>query len=73
MPAKTTDFATRLRLALAGHNRQAVCDKVGKSLRAMTGWLNGSNQPLASTVADLARVLGVSGDWLLGLSRRRKP
>lgn len=56
------------------YNRQAVCDKIGKSLRAMTGWLNGSNEPLASTVAALCQVLGVSADWLLGLSadpRRR--
>ena len=67
-----SEFKDRLREALKGHDRQEVCDKIGRSLRAMTGWLNGANEPLASTVAALCLTLKVDADWLLGLRHRPK-
>jgi len=66
-------FSHRLRLALRGHNRLEVCAAIGKSRRAMTGWLNGSNQPLAGTLAALCEVLNVSPSWLLGFTTMRRP
>ena len=61
------EFRHRLREAIADFNRQDVCDAIGKSMRSMTGWLNGSSEPLVGAVADLCRSLDVDANWLLGL------
>ena len=66
---KPTEFKDRLRVALVGYDRRDVLNEIGKSKRAMTGWLNGQNEPLASTVADLCFALDISADWLLGLKQ----
>lgn len=70
--SKRPEFPERLRLAVAGYDHQEIVDWIGKSRRALTGWLAGSNEPLASTVADLCEALDVSADWLLGLSDKRE-
>ncbi len=62
------EFRHRLRQAIEGYNRKEICEAIGMSMRALVAWLSGDNQPLASTVADLCRVLDISADWLLGLS-----
>ena len=36
-------------------------------------WEAGVSMPAGATVADLARALGVSSDYLLGLTDRRDP
>lgn len=69
-----SEFKDRLREALEGYSRTEVCERIGKSLRAMTGWLSGANQPLVGTVIDLCLVINVSPNWLLlGIGRRRLP
>lgn len=64
-------FALRLREALDGRTHRELCEHLGVSQRSLLGWLAGSHQPRAGVVAELAHLLEVRADWLLGLDNRR--
>ncbi len=68
----TSVFPQRLREALADYSRREVLEAIQSSPRALTGWLNGSCEPLASTLGRIAWALDVSSDWLLGLTDDRR-
>lgn len=61
-------FSERLREArkLAELSQQATADLAGISLSQMRAYERGDNEPVASTICNLAHVLDVSCDWLLG-------
>jgi transcriptional regulator with XRE-family HTH domain len=77
MQDHATVFVDRLREAIGDRTHRQVCAAIGKSRRALTGWLAGENQPTVRTIVALCRTLDVSADWLLGLQaaprkRRRR-
>jgi transcriptional regulator with XRE-family HTH domain len=61
-------FRERLRETLSEYDRLEVCKIIGYSIRSMTGWLSGESAPSIYAVRDMAVAMGVSVDWLLGLS-----
>lgn len=67
-------FRTRLALALksAGSNQSALARDIGVDRSTVSQLLSGTGArlPNAQVVAECARALGVSADWLLGLSDR---
>ena len=59
-------------LAQAGSNQSVLSREIGVDRSTVSQLLNGAGArlPNAQVVAECARVLGVSSDWLLGLSDR---
>lgn len=45
--------------------------KIGVKQTSYSSWERGIKDPLAQTLAQIANTLGVSADWLLGLSDER--
>ncbi len=46
--------------------RQDYADRVGTTVNSLRGWLSGSGQPDADTLARIAEAEGVTVDWLVG-------
>lgn len=63
-------FAERLNEAIKAccTYNAALANRVGCSKCAVAGWRRGQNMPDGYNVARLAMALGVSADWLLGLT-----
>lgn len=63
-------FSERLREArkAAKLSQQATADLAGISLSQVRAYERGDNEPVASTICNLAQVLNVTCDWLLGKS-----
>lgn len=61
-------FVTRLRQAmfLRGIRQKDICDATGFSDSQLSNWYNGRYRPNAEAMARIAKVLGVSVDFLLG-------
>ncbi len=55
----------------AGRSLTDVAGELGKSRATIGHWETGKAQPCSDTLARLCRYLGVSADYLLGLSDRR--
>ena len=53
---------------LRGLTQQAAADLFGISLRGYCRWEKGEREPSFSDLADISRALGVTTDYLLGLS-----
>ncbi|MDA7427976.1 helix-turn-helix transcriptional regulator [Primorskyibacter aestuariivivens] len=72
--ARATLFRERLVQALqnAGSNQSALARDIGVDRSTISQLLSGTGArlPNAQVVAECARALGVSADWLLGLSER---
>lgn len=64
---KTANAIRSARLA-AGYTQAQVAVKLGKSQTTIAAWETGRSQPAASTIVELAKLYGVSSDYLLGLS-----
>lgn len=62
--------AERLRASLGVRNMTPtdLARRIGRQPRTVGNWCNGETLPSADDVADCCRELGVSGDYLLGLS-----
>ena len=71
MPGKERPmtFAQKLKFLTAGKNRAALCKSVGISDYAIDSYIAKGNLPNAGTGLKIARVLGVSMDWLFDPSR----
>ena len=68
-------FAERLRTAIKAKDMR-LCDlaKATKSnVNTISGYISGANEPSAAKLAKIAACLGVSADWLLGLSPVMRP
>ena len=52
-------------------SRQAVADTIGISTKSLERYENGEREPVASVLAALADLYGVSADYLLGRSEER--
>lgn len=44
-----------------------LAKKLGFERKAISAWKFGASLPDAKAIADLAKIFGVSADWLLGL------
>lgn len=68
------EFGTRLAALRkkAGYTQQQLADELGVSRRMVAYYETESEHPPANLLADLARVLNVSTDDLLGLNGSRK-
>jgi transcriptional regulator with XRE-family HTH domain len=62
-------FGQRLQEAMtrAGMGKRRLARILGTAESTVYRWISGDNEPLASTVAELAVHLNVSADWLLGI------
>lgn len=61
-------FASRIR-ELRGQSSQSVfAHKIGTNCSSYSSWERGVKVPLASQISHIASVMGVSSDWLLGLT-----
>lgn len=63
-------FRQRLREAMKekGMSAWSLAEACGIYRRAVYNWLAGTGTPRMRTLPKLARVLGVSVDWLLGVT-----
>lgn len=62
-------FAKRLRELMAerGENQTTLAEKINMRRQTVSLYTTGQSEPLASKVAEIARALDVSADYLLGL------
>ena len=62
-------FATRLRQALQKRHmtQTALCQAVGVSGWVVCHWCSGRQMPQSRYLPEIARELGVTTDWLLGV------
>lgn len=71
----------RIKRARLAHQRQLghrygrgqLARAIGRSDEAVKSWETGTNEPKAMDAAAVCRVLGVTADWLLGLSEMGGP
>lgn len=56
-----------------GMSLEALASAVGVSHQALSGYERGAHEPTAGTLAKLARALGTSTDYLVGLSHSATP
>jgi transcriptional regulator with XRE-family HTH domain len=70
-----TLIAKRLDEALDEHGMSAseLARKFGKSRSWLSNWRSGANGPPAEALALVCRELGISVDWVLGLTDERSP
>lgn len=72
---KQSVFSTRFREAVAEKcmTHRELSDATGVSIASISNYSSGEYQPTMQTGVILARYLGVSMDWLYGLSDVKKP
>ena len=58
---------TRLREAFGSDSQETVGKKLNMSQGNISKLLSGSQQPTMDTIYSIAKIYGVSVDWLLGL------
>ena len=61
-------LADRLRALRGSMSQTDFALKLGVKQTSYSSWERGIKDPLAQTLAQIANTLGVSADWLLGLS-----
>ena len=69
MKQYNSPLASRLR-ELAEHSGKSVktiASEIGITRQSLSGYLNGNNEPQASTICKIASYFGVSSDYLLGI------
>lgn len=54
----------------AGYTQQELAEKLGVSVRTITNWEAGDRSPSLEALVTLAKILGVSTDYLLGNETR---
>lgn len=64
-------LADRLRALRGSMSQTDFALKLGVKQTSYSSWERGIKDPLAQTLAQIANTLGVSADWLLGLSDMR--
>lgn len=64
------DVHNRIKLAreAAGFTQEKLAEEIGVSRNAVAKWENGKNEPKIENLVSLSLTLGVSSDYLIGLS-----
>ena len=57
--------------AMAGLSQEQLADKLGTRRDTIRAWETGARQVPSNAVRNMARLFGVTSDWLLGLSDTR--
>lgn len=70
-PGDLTGFHDRLESLMSGESMALVAQRTGVNHESVRRYRNGA-KPSAEFIAAVARVYGVSADWLLGLRRTRR-
>lgn len=67
---ESNPFAVRLRVAMefSGETQTSLAEKIGIKRQTIGVYCSGQSQPNADTIARIAKALGISADWLLGLT-----
>lgn len=65
-------FATRLRELRGSLSQREMYTKIGISQPTYSCWESGTKFPLAFQLSKISITLGISADWLLGLTDRRE-
>lgn len=65
-------FAARLRELRGSSSQREMYTKIGISQPTYSCWESGTKFPLAFQLSKISITLGISADWLLGLSDRRE-
>lgn len=63
----------RLTQALAGENLAELARRIHKDRTTLSNYRLGRREPDMQTLACICRELGVSADWVLGISDERRP
>lgn len=66
-------LADRLRELRGSMSQSDFAAKIGVKQTSYSSWERGVKDPLAQTLVQISNTLGVSADWLLGLSDERGP
>ena len=61
-------FGERLEILRNGLTQKAFANKIGIPLNSYTNWVRGIREPSLSAILSICTQLGISSDWLLGLS-----
>lgn len=64
-------LADRLRELRGSMSQSDFAAKIGVKQTSYSSWERGVKDPLAQTLVQISNTLGVSADWLLGLSDER--
>ncbi len=67
-PVSTFGFNLRVARQRAGMNQTELAAVVGVSVGTVHGWESKGQEPSVSTAAAAAHALGVSLDWMVGLT-----
>ena len=62
----------RLREAFGGDSQETVGKKLNMTQGNVSKLLSGSQQPTIETIYHISKAYGVSADWLMGLSEKKK-
>ena len=63
-------FGNRLESLREGETQKGFAKSLGIPINTYTNWVRGIREPSMSAIINLCTHLGVSADWLLGLSER---
>ena len=66
-------FGERLEILRGSRTQREFADFIGIPLNSYTNWKNSDGDPQVKNVRLAATKLGVSSDWLLGLTDQRAP
>ena len=65
-------FCERLKELRGGMSQRDFAIKIGANQQTYSNWEAGRKDPASSVLPSIATTMGVSIDWLLGLSDRRE-
>lgn len=68
-----TKFLSRLRELRGTMSQEQFSNLIGAKQTSYSSWERGIKEPSISVLLKIASTMGVSSDWLLGLSERREP
>jgi transcriptional regulator with XRE-family HTH domain len=66
-------FPSRLRILMQNTTQKELADYIGVSRQSISQYMDGSSQPVANKVAQIADYFKVSADYLLGRTGAQKP
>ena len=56
-----------------GMTQKELCNRIGRDQNTFTQWKRGNNKGYRSYISEIAEILGVSADYLLGKTDDRRP
>lgn len=66
---KEFGYKVKKELKEQGKMQKDMCEYLNVNKSTMTEWLNGNNEPPMKMIVEIAKYLGVSTDYLLGVEK----